>query len=359
MVLDRLAGGLDAGVLSAVRWVSRRGRPPPTRQDPGGTLRALGQVAQDYPADAEAFHLAPPRIAPVETLVRGDEPGTPAKPAASASAGAPVILADGGRLLTLRWPSDAPPLRPGSRLRNDRHNRVAVARLYAHPTPRAAVVIIHGYAAGQWGVEARLWPIMALYAAGLDVAQIVLPFHGPRAHPERGGLPRFPSGNPRRTLEGFRQAMADVRGLMGWLRQRGAPRVGLWGMSLGGYTAALAASLSPTDCLVPVIPLASLVDYARERALFAPGNLGEAQAAALARVYRPIDPLARAPQVRPESVLTVVAQRDRITPPHHGRRLAAHFGGALFGWPGGHLVPFGRAEGWRRAVAHTAVHLLG
>lgn len=344
-LLARLSGAFDVGVRRAIRLATHKGRPPAPRRDPGAALRGLAAVARDYPADAAEFHLPVPRIDPELRPVLHQ--------------GAPVRFADGGGLLGLRWPSDAPPCRPGSRLRNDRFNRVAVARWHRHPEPRPVVVVVHGYGAGRWGVEARLWPLAALYADGLDVVQVQLPFHGERADPRRRGMPRFPSGNPRRTLEGFRQAMAEVRGLMAWLRAQGAPAVGLWGMSLGAYTAALAATLDPVDCLVLTIPLASLVDYARDRDLLAEGGVGEAQSALLTRIYAPIDPFARPPRVPRDRVLTLVAERDGITPPAHGHRLAAHFGGAVRTWPGGHLLAAGRGPGWDAARAFTAQALSG
>ncbi len=53
---------------------------------------------------------------------------------------------------------------------------------------------------------------------------------------------------------------------MAWLRQEEHPEVGVMGMSLGGYTAALLATVeSGLSFCVPVIPLASLADFAREQ----------------------------------------------------------------------------------------------
>lgn len=341
-VLSRLSGAFDVGVRTGIRLASLRGRPPAARRNPGGTLRWLAAIARDYPLDAAEFHLPVPDIEPVRAPVL--------------SGRAPVSFADGGRLWSLRWPSDAPPYRPGSRLRNDRFNRVAVARWHRHDPkdgPRPVVIVIHGYGAGQWSVEGRIWPLARLYGDGYDVVQIQLPFHGERANPERRGLPGFPGANPRRNLEGFRQAMADVRGLIRYFRREGAPSVGLWGMSLGGYTSALTATLEPVDALVLTIPLASLVGYATDRGLLAAGGAGDAQAHLLRGIYTPIDPFVRAPLVARDKVFTVVAARDGITPVEHGYELAAHFGGEVYTWPGGHLWAAGRQPGWDAARAFT------
>ena len=85
---------------------------------------------------------------------------------------------------------------------------------------------------------------------GLNVAIPVMPLHGPRSQGRRGG-DGFLSGNFVDTVHAQTQAAWDVRRLIDWLRSFGAPAVGIHGVSLGGYTAALVASLDPKlDCAV-------------------------------------------------------------------------------------------------------------
>src|SRR5258708_6261513 len=82
--------------------------------------------------------------------------------------------------------------------------------------------------------------------------------------------PPFPGNDPRFGNEGFRQAVADLRVLMTLLRERGAPSVGIMGMSLGGYASALLATVQRDLAFaVPMIPLASLANAARDQ-----GRLG-------------------------------------------------------------------------------------
>jgi hypothetical protein len=137
---------------------------------------------------------------------------------------------------------------------------------------------------------------------------------------------------------------------MGFLRRRGHPAVGLLGMSLGGYTAALAATVDAGfDFLVPIVPLASLPDFAREH-----GDLPEApepralEHELLERVYRHVSPVDRAPLIESERVLVIGARADRITPFSHARRLAAHFRAPLVAWHGGHLWQLGRGRAFER-----------
>ena len=122
-------------------------------------------------------------------------------------------------------------------------------------------------------------------------------------------------------------------------------------MSLGGYAAALAATLdAKLDFVVPIIPLASLADFAFEQ-----GSLSESpelrarEHDLLERVYRVASPLARPSLVPPERVLVLGGKADRITPLSHAKRLARHFGVPLTTWHGGHLLA---ARSSRRVGAH-------
>ncbi len=122
------------------------------------------------------------------------------------------------------------------------------------------------------------------------------------------------------------------------------------GMSLGGYTASLLATIEPgLSFCVPVIPLASLADFAREQ-----GELSDSPAlqieehAQLERIYRVVSPLERRPLIAPSRTMVVAAKADRITPVGHARKLAAHFGSQLVAWHGGHLLQLGRNAAFRR-----------
>lgn len=260
-----------------------------------------------------------------------------------------------GRVDDLRWASDFEPFAPGVAERYLRRveNRQAAARVWRHERTegRGAVVLVHGYLGGNHAFEERMWPLRWLYQRlGLDVALFVLPFHGVRAIRGRRGAPPFPGADPRVTNEGFRQAMGDLRDLIQWLRGQGNEQVGVMGMSLGGYTTSLAATVEPSLAFaVPVIPLASLADFARDQGrLGATAEEAQREHEALERVYAPVSPLHRPLAIDRERVLVVAAEADRITPIHHARRLATHFDAPLETFVGGHLLQFGRAEGFRR-----------
>jgi pimeloyl-ACP methyl ester carboxylesterase len=229
-------------------------------------------------------------------------------------------------------------------------NRVALARSFTRSSPRPVAILVHGYMLGRLAVEERVWPIRELDALGFDTALYVLPFHGRRASPAHGGRPQFPGLEPLLACEGFRQAVTDLRELTHWFRARGHPKVGLMGMSLGGYTVALTATVDPDlDFLSPIVPLASLADFALEQ-----GDLPEApepralEHALRDRVYRHVSPVHRAPLIAPERVLVIGAKADRITPISHAKRLASHFRAELLAFPGGHVLQLGRGEAFRK-----------
>jgi len=261
----------------------------------------------------------------------------------------PVRPLAGGQVLDAVWDSNfAPYCREIADLYLDyQPNHKAAARLYLHDTPRPVALLLHGYRCGQWNIEERVWPVSWMFERGFDVALPVLPFHAVRAR--RGDRPVFPSSDPRMTIEGFRQAVHDLRGLIHYLYARGAPAVGVLGMSLGGYTSALLATVERQLAFaVPIIPLASIADFAREGGRLV-GTLDQqaAQYAALEAAYRVVSPLGRPSQIDSERMLVLGAVADRITPIEHARRLAAHFNAPLEAFAGGHLLQWGRAEAFR------------
>jgi pimeloyl-ACP methyl ester carboxylesterase len=254
--------------------------------------------------------------------------------------------------LDLSWDSEYQPFLPELRERYARttQNHSAAVRLLTAEQKRPVAVLIHGYMTGQYHVEQRLWPLQRFLRSGYDVALFTLPFHGVRANPLRRGAPEFPGADPRFSNEGFRQVIADLRNFVAWLKAQGHPEVGVLGMSLGGYTAALLATVeTELSFCIPVIPLASLADFAREQGELSSAPAAEAEEhALLERIYRVVSPIERRPRIAPARTLVVAAKADRITPVAHARKLSVHFGSPLVSWHGGHLLQLGRDACFRR-----------
>ncbi len=242
-------------------------------------------------------------------------------------------------------------------------NRIAQATCLRHPDgPRPTLLCVHGLAGGVPSLDARLFASQRLHALGLDVVQVTLPFHGRRTV---GRLPGqgFLDGHPLMTNAAFGQAVWELRRLAGWARGQGAPAVGVLGVSLGAYTAALFASvergLATVVPMIPAVRLAELVrrdtSPARRRELDTVGF----DDALLAEVFTPHAILGHQPRVAPEGRLIVGGLADRICPPSHAEALWAHWGEPGMHWyPGSHLVRHGDDALRARIDAHLEASLL-
>jgi pimeloyl-ACP methyl ester carboxylesterase len=259
-----------------------------------------------------------------------------------------------GEVVDLSWHSGFAPLdsEVHERYLSARENAIAVARHFRRGQPRPVVILIHGYMAGPFVFEERVWPIGRLSRAGFDVVLFTLPFHALRARVGYGAVPEFPGVDPRINVEGFRQAVLDLQNLIDWLLAQGHPRVGAIGMSLGGYTASLLATVEPRlDFVVPLIPLSSLADFARDQGSLSPvPDEAAAQHALLEGIYRRVNPVARPALVAAERCLVIAAKADRVTPAAHARRLSVHLRAPLHSFYGGHLLQLGRAEAFERVI---------
>ena len=139
-------------------------------------------------------------------------------------------------------------------------------RVYAlmlrHREPRPWLVCVHGAQMGRAALDLTLFRAWQLHEdLGLNVALPVLPMHGPRAR----GLPKgavFPGGNLLDNVHAAAQAVWDIRRLLSWIRsQEPDSKIGLNGMSLGGYIASLVASLDDgLTCAILGVPVVDLVE---------------------------------------------------------------------------------------------------
>ncbi len=340
-ILVEAGAGFDVAVVRLAQEIAKRAAPS-RHQDVAERKVYLERVATDYAAvDRDAFYAEPPALEQMHEIRVRDLP------------------ADGrsrrGEVVDLSWQSGWRCVRDDQRGRfaRWRENDTAHVRMFRHArregdgVARPTVICVHGYRAGTFTFEERAWGASWLYGLGLDVALFTLPFHALRAPANRKTTPLFPTADVARTNEAFGQSMWDLRRLSAWLRGRGASHVGAMGMSLGGYTVSLLATVDPTmDFIVPFIPLADLTDVVVEhealRGTVVPEGLIDAGKCALELVR----PLSRKPLVSSDKVLVIGAEGDRITKRSHAESLAAHFSCELVVFPGAHLLQFGRREGF-------------
>jgi dienelactone hydrolase len=151
--------------------------------------------------------------------------------------------------------------------------------------------------------------------------------------------------------------MWDIRRLLGWVRSQGDSPVGTLGLSLGGYNAALLASLdADLDCAVLGIPLA---DFARAIYVhMSPIHLRDAQMEGIdqdrtCEVLRVVSPLVLEPQIPLESRSIFAAVADRLVPADQPRDLWRHWGEPRIEWYQGGHITFRAHAGVRQLVVES------
>ena len=217
---------------------------------------------------------------------------------------------------------------------------------------RPTLIVVHGYMGGDLRSEPLMWPTAKLLRAGFDLVFVSLPFHGARGS-RRIGPKRWPGADLMWALEGFRQAIADLRALKRWLEDDGAPSVGVIGMSLGGFTTALLSTVEEELSLaMPFIPLASFADWSRDAGQLQGDEGQQAELyEAMEEAHALVSPFRRSPLVPGSRVLVAGGARDGVTPIGHARRLAEHFEAPLVTFHGGHIAQLGRAAAFDAMIA--------
>jgi dienelactone hydrolase len=155
---------------------------------------------------------------------------------------------------------------------------------------------------------------------GVCALFVKMPYYGERRDP--ASPRRMVSIDPRETVEGMTQAVLDIRRATAWLADRpeiDAERLGIFGISLGGITSALALAAEPrltSACLMLAGGDIGKVGWnapetraVRERWL-AQGGTQES----FVETLRAVDPLAYAENARGKRVLMLNAAHDEVIP---------------------------------------------
>lgn len=224
------------------------------------------------------------------------------------------------------------------------------------PGARAGLVLCHGHNNCRTQFLAMLRP---LHAAGFSL----LAFDHRSMGTSSGSLCTY----------GFHE-QHDVLAAARWLQeQEGLERVGLYGISMGGASALLAAAAEPgIGAVVTDSAFARLDEVLERHFLYLPAPARGALSRSVAgwcerwsgaRVAD-VAPEAALAAAAPRPVLVIHGGRDLLVPPDHGRRLAAAAGPLAEHWevPGaGHVACRARAgaEYPRRVTEFFRTHLLG
>jgi hypothetical protein len=234
-------------------------------------------------------------------------------------------------------------------------NQSAHALLFRHRNggPRPTLIAIHGFGMGRLNVDLAWLRVRGLDLAGLhrelgiDIAYVILPFHGPRAAGAVSGTGFF-DAHPLVAAAALGQAVWDVRRVAGWLRAQGVPALGVQGLSLGGCVAALYASLDAAlACAIPMIPAVDLAGVfwgqlppPRQREWESAG-LGRER---IAQAWSLQAPLRHRPMAPHAARMIVAGAVDQVAPLAGARALWSHWDEPAAHWmPGGHLLWLGGA----------------
>ena len=319
--------------------------PKPSSEEAERHVRELAEAEERFTAHGwlekpESFHAAPPPFAAV------------------ASERARAARVDFERL---SCPSGyAPhPDEPGRERwlsRTGLHTAHAWQLRHADPG-RPWLVCIHGYRMGHPWIDLPAFRAARLHTRlGLNVLLPVLPLHGPRRIGPLSGDGFFGS-DVLDMLHAEAQAMWDLRRWLGWLRAQGATRIGVYGLSLGGYNAALLAGLEEDlACVVAGIPatdLAALVwTHGPEHILHIAERRGLERARA-ERVLRVVSPLALAPRVAKERRFVFGGNADQLVPAAQVQALVRHWEQPATTWFAGAHLSFGLHEAVTRQLAEA------
>ena len=216
-------------------------------------------------------------------------------------------------------------------------NRTAHAVILRHTgAARPWLVCLHGYLMGHTGFSFWIFDAIRHHRElGLNVALPVLPLHGPRRVGRFSGE-GFLGGDVLDTVHAEAQTIWDLRRLLGWIRAQNAPRVGVHGVSLGGYNAALLAAIdADLSCVIAGIPPVDLVRLVWQHA--PPPTLRLIERAGIVRdevteLYRVVSPLALPPKSPAIGRAVYAGIGDRLIPADHPRDLWEHWGRPRIVW---------------------------
>ncbi len=225
-----------------------------------------------------------------------------------------------------------------------RANRTACAWVLRHrEANRPWLVCIHGYKMGYATIDLLAFqPDWLHHGLGLNLVVPILPLHGVRKIGRRSG-DGFLSGEILDCAHAEAQAMWDIRRILSWIRAQSESKIGVFGLSLGGYNAALLSALDDDlACAILGIPLvdipAVMIRHGLQSAIgySEPENL---DTNLMAEIMTVVSPLALEPRLPVERRFVFAAVADRLVPPEQAARLWEHWDRPRVEWyQGAHMT---------------------
>jgi len=265
----------------------------------------------------------------------------------------------GATVDNISFPSSFRAINPAMRARWSawESNNVVHAQHWRHDDgPHPTLCVIHGFMGSSYLANGRFFTLPWYYRSGYDVLMYTLPFHGRRAEKLSpfSGFGYFADG-----LRGFAEAMAqavhDFRSIIDYLRDTGVDRIALTGISLGGYTSALVASVE--DRLEAVIPNCPVVTPAKMFDEWFPANKLMGLGLRLSNISRDElvaglsyhCPLNYRPVVPKDRRMIITGLGDRMAPPDQAVALWEHWNRCALHWfPGSHVLHVSQLDYLRR-----------
>lgn len=223
-------------------------------------------------------------------------------------------------------------------------NHTEHAYVLEHPgEPRPWLVCVHGFSMGTPMVNFMGFDVERLHhELGLNLIFPCLPLHGPRSEGAFSGgdllQPDYVS-----VVHTFAQGVWDVRRTIRWVRERGAPKVGLYGISMGGHNVSIVAGLEPDlECVIAGIPAVDFPSLARDNQPYIYERVNEELEVpweTVRAVSHVVSPLSFHPQLPREKRFIYAGTADRVARPIHARSLWRHWDRPDICWfSGGHVL---------------------
>jgi hypothetical protein len=219
---------------------------------------------------------------------------------------------------------------------------------------RPWLICVHGYQMGSPLVDFGAFrPEWLHQRLGLNLLLPVLPLHGPRKIRRISG-DGFLAGDLLDTVHALAQTAWDLRRVTSWLRAQGATQIGVFGLSLGGYSAALLSCFEKDlACAIAGIPAS---DFARLSWRHGqPDSLRRAEEMGVGigetvNLKKVVSPLVLVPRVDRARRYIFGGTADQLVPPDQVRDLWTHWERPKLHWyPGAH-VTFGMHPPVRRFI---------
>jgi pimeloyl-ACP methyl ester carboxylesterase len=274
-----------------------------------------------------------------------------------------------GTVDNISFPSSFTAINPAMRERWNAwgSNNVVRAQHWRHDDgPRPTLCVIHGFMGSSYLANGRFFSMPWYYRSGYDVVLYTLPFHGQRAEKcsPFSGFGYFAGG-----LSGFAESMAqavhDFRSIIDYLRHTGVDRIALTGISLGGYTSALVASVD--DRLEAVIPNCPVVTPATMFEQWFPANKLVGLGLGLSGISREElsaglayhCPLNYRPRLAKDRRMIITGLADRMAPPSQAAMLWEHWDHCALHWfPGSHVLHVSQLDYLRRMTSFLSGFML-